>query len=106
MWAKSRRVRNREKRLISIYGILSIEIIIRFIIADPKIANNEQPDDEAGDEPECQEIFLCFAHVVVWSSKSGDGYTGRHGNTFVLISLHTGILHVFHRRKHSTSALD
>ena len=65
MRSKSRRVCKSKKRLIGIYCVLSIEIIIRFVITDPIIADDEQPDDEVDNEPECQEIFLCFAHVVV-----------------------------------------
>ena len=49
---------------VSIDTVLSIEIIIGFVIADAKIADDEQPDEEIEDKPECENVFFCFAHVV------------------------------------------
>ena len=54
-----------KKRFVGIHRFLSIEIVIRLVIADPIIAHDEKPDDEAGNEPEYQDGSLFLVHGVI-----------------------------------------
>src|SRR5574341_1453332 len=69
VWTKQRGIGESKEGFISIYRILSIKIIIRFIITYTEIADDEQPDNKVRNEPQDQEIFFRFVHLVICGSK-------------------------------------